>query len=416
MSSEPANSSEPKRRLWLVTELYYPEETSTGYYLTRIGEGLADRFDVKVICGQPTYFKRGTVAPKREVHKGVEIFRAAGTTLDKNIILFRLVNMITLGMAVFFKAVGNFRSGDRILVVTNPPLMPFIVAFASLIRGCGFVLLIHDNYPELAIAAKKMRAGSLLSRTIAIFNRWLYKYASKIIVVGRDMKELLERKTVGLDVPIAVIPNWAELETVEPAPKPENKLLRELGLSDKFVLLYAGNMGHPNDLESIVEAAGLLQGNDAIHFIFLGSGAKRPWLEQAVAQQQLQNVTILKPMPRSEQIVFLNACDVALVSLVAGMRGVSMPSRTYNALAAGKPILALSDDRSELEMVIKDDSVGWMVPPGNSKVLADTISRIYESKELLSEMGARARKAALDRYSLDLAMSRYSAELTDGPI
>ena len=413
MSFEPANAVEPKQRLWLVTELYYPEETSTGYYLTRIGEGLADEFDVKVICGQPTYSKRGTVAPKREIHKGVEIFRAAGTTLDKNIILFRLVNMVTLGLAVFFKAFANFRAGDRILVVTNPPLMPFVVAAASLFRGSGFVLLIHDNYPELAIAAKKMRSGSFLSRTIAVFNRWLYKYASKIIVVGRDMKELLERKTAGLDVPIAIIPNWAELETVEPASKAENDLLRKLGLLDKFVLLYAGNMGHPNDLESIVEAAATLQENDAIHFIFLGSGAKRPWLERAVVDKDLQNVTILEPMARSEQRVFLNACDVALVSLVSGMRGVSMPSRTYNALAAGKPILALSDAGSELEMVIEDDEVGWIVPPGDPKALVDIVSKIYELREHLPKIAKRARKAAVSRYPLDLAMSRYTAELKD---
>jgi len=258
-----------------------------------------------------------------------------------------------------------------------------------------------------------MRSGSFLSRTIAVFNRWLYKYASKIIVVGRDMKELLERKTAGLDVPIAIITNWAELETVEPASKAENDLLRKLGLLDKFVLLYAGNMGHPNDLESIVEAAAMLQENDAIHFIFLGSGAKRPWLERAVVDKDLQNVTILEPLARSEQRVFLNACDVALVSLVSGMRGVSMPSRTYNALAAGKPILALSDAGSELEMVIEDDEVGWIVPPGDPKALADIVSKIYESRDHLPEMGKRARKAAVNQYPLDLAMSRYTAELKD---
>src|SRR4030095_5798188 len=101
-------SETSKQRLWVVTELYYPEETSTGYYLTRIAEGLANDFDVKVICGQPTYSARGPVAREQEVHKGVEIFRAAGTTLDKNVIPFRLLNMITLGMSVFFKGLSKF--------------------------------------------------------------------------------------------------------------------------------------------------------------------------------------------------------------------------------------------------------------------------------------------------------------------
>ena len=156
MSNEPIVKG---GRLWVVTELYYPEETLTGYYLTRIAEGLASDRDVKVLCGQPTYSARGVVAPKHEIHKGVEIFRVSGTTLDKNVILFRLINMITLGLSVFVNALRNFRSGDRVLVVTNPPSMPFVVAVAALAKGASYVLLIHDNYPEILIAAGKSKPG-----------------------------------------------------------------------------------------------------------------------------------------------------------------------------------------------------------------------------------------------------------------
>src|SRR5215203_3368903 len=84
--TKPMETPVAKRRLWVVTELYYPEETSTGYYLTGIAEGLAHDFDVKVLCGQPNYSARGIVAPAHEIHNEVEIFRASGTTLDKNVI------------------------------------------------------------------------------------------------------------------------------------------------------------------------------------------------------------------------------------------------------------------------------------------------------------------------------------------
>src|SRR4028119_547284 len=92
---------ENKKKLWVVTELYYPEDNQTGYYLTRIAEGLADDFDVRVICGQPNYAARGTRAPRRERHRGVEIHRVWGTTLDKNVLVFRLLNMLTLGVSMF---------------------------------------------------------------------------------------------------------------------------------------------------------------------------------------------------------------------------------------------------------------------------------------------------------------------------
>ena len=400
-----------KKRLWIVTELYYPEETSTGYYLTRLAERLAGDFDVKVICGQPNYSARGAVAPKREVHMGVEIFRTFGTTLDKNVILFRLINMLTLGVSTFFKALSNFQKGDRVLVVTTPPSTPFITAVASLFRGASHILLIHDNYPEILVAAEKTKENSVFVKVLSYFNRWLYKYASKIIVVGRDMKELVEKKTAGLDIPIATIPNWAELETVSPAPREDNALLKELGLEDKFVFLYAGNMGHPNDLESIVWSAEQLRDDPKLHFIFLGAGVKKGWLQKEIAARKLTNITVLDPRPRAEQTNFLNACDVALVSLVRKMWGVSMPSRTYNILAAGKPMLALTEEHSELALVISDDDVGWAVPPGQPEALCRRIEEIYKNRSELKAMGDRARNAALKKYSLDAAVASYKEAL-----
>ena len=349
MNQQTATKTE-RQRLWIISEPYYPEETSTGYYLTRTAEGLAGDFDVKVLCGQPNYSARGIIAPKHEIHRGVEIFRGFGTTLDKNVIVFRLVNMLTLGMSVLLNSIWRFSAGDKVLVVTTPPSMPFVAALASLAKGASYTLLIHDNYPEMLIAAGKARPNSFIVNAMSVANRWLYKYAAKIIVVGRDMRELLTRKTAGLDVPIVNIPNWAELESVSPDDRATNKLLGDLGLKEKLVFLYAGNMGHPNDLESIVACADAVRSDPEFHFVFLGTGVKRRWLETRVTELKLENVTVLDPRPRFEQNVFLNACDVALVPLVKNMLGVSMPSRTYNILAAGKPILALTDKGSELAL------------------------------------------------------------------
>ena len=400
-----------KDRLWVVTELYYPEVTSTGYYLTHIAEGLADQFDVKALCGQPTYAARGTIAPKREFHKGVEIFRASGTTLDKNVIPFRVLNMITLGLSIFVTALYRFKRGDRVLVVTTPPSLPFVAAISSLVKGASYTLLIHDNYPEILVATKKAKPHSFIVKTLSFLNRWLYKYAAKIIVVGSDMKQLLEKKTEGLDIPIVNIPNWAELESVEPRPRADNQLLRQLRLQDKLVFLYAGNMGHPNDLESIISAAERLKGKEEIHFIFLGAGVKRKWLEESVADLSLNNVTVLDPRPRSEQNDFLNACDVGIVSLVEHMVGVSMPSRTYNILAAGKPVLAMTEEGSELARIVAEERVGWTVPPGLPNRLAETILMILRERKNLPSLNAAARDAAVRSCSLEVALEKYRRTL-----
>ena len=181
-------------------------------------------------------------------------------------------------------------------------------------------------------------------------------------------------------------------------------------MQEKFVFLYAGNMGHPNDLESFVFCAEKLKSNEEFHFIFLGAGAKRKWLEREVSEKNLTNITLLAPKPRSEQNIFLNACDVAVVSLVKKMRGVSMPSRTYNILAVGKPILALAESDSEVAKVIEEDKVGWIVSPNEPEKLLELIKKIYHEREKIPEMQKRARNSALAKYSLETAVENYKKE------
>ena len=390
-NNRPLENCPKKQRLWIISEVYYPESTSTGYYLTAIAEGLAGRFDVKVLCGQPNYFNQGVRAPKTELHNGADIFRATGTTLDKNIILFKLVNMLTLGISMFINGLRRFSRHDRVLVVTTPPIMPFLIAAASLVRGASYTLLIHDSYPETLIAVGKLKHASFAARLMDLGNRWLYKNAARIVVVGRDMKTLVENKARGLDVPVEIIPNWAEVDLVQPRPRSENGLIRELGIQDKLVILHAGNIGYPTDVETLIECLADLSDDARFHFVFVGSGVKEPLLESAITDLGLKNLSLLKPRPRTEQIEFLNACDIGLVSLVNGMYGAAMPSKTYNIMAAGKPVLALTDPGSELALLIDEEKIGWHLPAGDTENLKATLNEIYDSRDDLHEIGTRAR-------------------------
>jgi colanic acid biosynthesis glycosyl transferase WcaI len=409
-TTESLNETLMKDRLWVISEVYYPEETSTGYYLTAIAEGLAEEFDVKVLCGQPNYSIRGTNAPKREIHNDTEIFRAAGTRLNKNVIAFRLVNMLTLGISMLYNGLRRFRRGDRVLVVTTPPNLPLVTAIAALTRGANYTLLIHDSYPEILIAVNKLKAKSFAAKVIDFLNRWLYKNAREVIVVGRDMHELVRNKASGLNPRISVIPNWAEIDDVQPRTKSESRLIKELGLMEKLVILHAGNIGHPTDVETLLGCLEAMSSDERFHFIFIGSGVKRPIIQNAI-DRGLKNLTLLEPRPRSEQIEFLNACDIGFVSLVANMHGAAMPSKTYNIMAAGKPILALTDPRSELAMVIEEDEIGWHLPPGDADKLSAVLEDIYNSREKLCEMGKRARKSAERKYSLATAIEKYMEAL-----
>ncbi len=408
------DSQREKSRLWVVSELYYPEESATGYYMTHIAEGLASEFDVRVLCGQPTYSARGVRGPVDELRNGVHIHRCSSTTMDKNSLLRRMANVLTLSAAVVMQALLRFRRGDRVLVVTNPPSLPFLISLACKCRQAKCVLLIHDVFPEALVATGILTPRSFLVRLLRKLNMVLYRSVNDIVVIGRDMKKLVGDRLLRDTGPvISVIPNWANVEVIVPQSRESNPYLLQWGSLGKFVVQCSGNLSRTAAIETMVTAAELLKHDKGVQFIFVGSGAKKEWLESAVRAKTLEGVKVYPPQPRDMLCSLLNAADVALLGLVNGMFGISVPSRLYNIMAAGKPVLALVEPESEVARVVREESMGWVVDPSDPHMLADAIAEARESPESLRLMGERARSAAEKKYRYADSMAMFR-ELLSG--
>lgn len=403
-----ADRGDKEPKIWVVSELYYPEDTSTGYYLTRIAEGLSDRSErpVHVLCGRPTYAARGRKTRWNETRRGVSIRRCWGTTGNKDRLLLRVLNLLTLSLSMFFQAVWRFRRGDRVLVVTNPPLLPFVISWACRLKGAKCVLLIHDVYPDVAVAAGLLNPSSFVTNFLERAVSRLYRSMDRIVVLGRDMQALVGQKLPPGDERVQIIPNWADTDLIEPR-SGENRLLRQWSLSDKFVLQYSGNMGRSHDLEAILAAAERLKHREDIHFLLVGSGAQKAGLKRTVEEKHLENVTVADRVPREDLPELLTAADVALISFVPGMAGISVPSRLYNMLAAGMPILAITDLHSEVAQVIHEENVGIAVPPGNALAFGEAILRLVSRPELRDEMARRARIVAETTYQYSTILDAY---------
>lgn len=399
------------QRLWIASELMYPELTSTGFYITAIAERMARTRAVEVLCAQPTYAARGTRAPARERWRNITIRRSGGITFNKDTILGRLANMVTFSASAFAILLRRLRAGDVVLVVTNPPTLPVVVALACRFRRSRYVLLLHDLYPDLLVAAAGVRERAMVVRVWRWVNRRLFPRADRIIVVGRDVKQRLERCHPEVGDKVTVIANWGEVDAVRPAERAGNRLLAAHRLADRFVVLYAGNLGWPNDLATIVESADRLRNDSRFHFLFVGTGAKEPWLKQTVDDRKLSNVSLLGQRLRSEQQEFLNACDLAVVPFVRGMWGVAVPSRMYNFLAAGKPILAIAEPGSEIDLLVRETGTGWVTPPHDVDGFVAALVDAASEPQRLSAMGARARRAAEEHYSGQPALDQYEAEI-----
>jgi len=395
-------------RLWVVSELYYPEQTSTGYFMTELAEGLAAARDVRVICSQPTYSARGTLAPAAEVRNGVAIERCAGTRFDKDKLPLRVVNLLTISASIGWTAWRRVRRGDLVLVVTNPPSLPFVVFLAARLRRARVALRIEDVYPDVLVAAGMARAGSLPVRVIAAATRWLYRRMERVVVLGGDMAVLAAEKLGDRAARLVRIPNWGDTEAVRPQPRAENALLRDLGIQDRFVIQYMGNMGRTHGVDGLASAAVRLRERRDLHFLFVGWGARKAALEDTVRGERLERVTVLPGCPQSELPTYANACDVSVIAFQPGMAGVSVPSRMYNVMAAGKPILAVAEPESELAMVVAEQAIGWVVPPDDLDALVEGIERAAATPAAeLAAMRQRARRFVEAHHSKARVVAQY---------
>jgi glycosyltransferase involved in cell wall biosynthesis len=221
------------------------------------------------------------------------------------------------------------------------------------------------------------------------------------------MKALAEKRIGTVTNNIEIIRSWADTDIITPAAKVDNALLRELGLADKFVVSCVGNMGRAQAIEFIFEAISLLRDDPSIHFLFVGSGSKKIWMESEIVRKGLTNVTIVGQRPRAEQSCFLNACDISMISLLPGVTGAGVPSRTYNLMAAGKPIIAVTREDSEVSLLVNEESIGWVVPPVHADNLVKAIHCARSDVDRLSGMGVRAYAAAREKFSRGKILEQY---------
>ena len=411
---ESQKSKTAPSRLWFVSEIYYPDETSTGYVLTRLAEAVARNHDVTVLCGLPRYDSRGSRVQWRETRNGVKIIRCRGTTLSKDSIFGRIVNTLTITLSIAGRAARDIRRGDTVVVTTNPPVLPYVVLLIGRARGARTLLLIHDVFPEALIAAGWIRQTSLASVFLGKLAAWLYRGVDAIAVCGRDMADIVGARAGQPRPPLGLVRNWADTDTVGPLSRQSNSLLREIGIEDRFVVQYAGNLGRVHDIALIVDAADALQHTHPdVHFLFIGSGSKLPWLRSELIKRGLNNVTIAGPQPRSAQKEFLNACDVAITAFVPGMYGAGVPSRMYNAMAAGKPWIAAVDENSEIGLVIREEDAGWVVAPRDKQGMVAAITSALEQRGRLAEMGGRARRAVEQKYSFSVTSQSFETLLAE---
>ena len=268
-------------------------------------------------------------------------------------------------------------------------------------------VLVHDVFPENTLPAKIIaNHKSLLYRFLKKIFDNAYSQFDTLIVLGRDMKLILDNKINSKNKKkpkITIVENWADVDDVYPL-KSANWPPEKWSVSNKFVFLFTGNLGRTQALDELFGIINRVT-NSLIHFVFLGDGALKDKLIHYKKINNLSNVTIGNSFLRSEQGVILNACNAGIVTLAKGMEGLGVPSKSYNILASGKPILYFGDRNSEISLLVKENEIGWCF--NSSEPLLEFLNQIDESYfESSKILGQKSRFLAESQYSKSVILEK----------
>ncbi len=404
-----------KKKLLIYAHYYAPDVASTGQILQELAEGIADRFAVTVICAVPSY--TGSVDPAYtekpfyfETLNGVKIIRVRVPAFTKQNKLSRVKNILAYYRGAR-KATLLAGKQDYVYAVSQPPVLGGMLGVYGK-KKCKAKLLynIQDFNPEQIMAVGYSGMKPLLSLLMQIDKNSCRK-ADKVIIVGRDMAKTLENRFGGKDVPsYCVINNWMDEKKVRPLPSSDERVAAfraKYGLDGKFVVMYSGNLGLYYDLPGLIRLLKPYRGRRDVAFAFVGEGAVEKELKEYARAEDLDNVVFIPYQAKEDLVYSLNAADVHWVVNAKGIKGVSVPSKLYGVMAAGKPVLGVLEEGSEARLIIEETGCGLVAAPGNYAAVAEILEKFISKQVDCAGMGAAGRAYLEKNLTKDVSMEKY---------
>lgn len=367
--------------------------------MTEIAEILALNHNVTVIT---TGFTSNQIIEKRNK---VTIIRVPAKKYNKNILYQRVINFIYISFQFYLIGRKRIEKNSEVICVTNPALFVPVIAYLKRRRNFHLSFFIHDVFPENLVATKIIKSINPFYKLIYIVFNKSYFTANRIVTCGRDMKIHFEQKLPGFVGEISFIPNWGEPNLFFPDLKLKTETLTNLNIHSKFIFQFAGNLGRGQGINNLLDAIKKIDDQRA-HFLFFGKGVYENELKSC---NQDRLITYGGSFERVQSNVFLNACDVAIVSLQEGMLGLGVPSKTYNILAVGKPILYIGDKSSEIGLLIEENKIGKICHSGSVDSIVDGLNWfLSRNQEEINEISHKARNLSFI-YSKKNILNQYSS-------
>ena len=376
----------------LLLNLYYPPDTSaTAKMAATVVDTLSRTHDVTVLCGRPSYDpseRRRWRIWQREVAGRARVLRVGSTDYPRFQMKLRVLNYLSYVALAIPRAL--FVQCDAVLAMTDPPFEGIVGAIVAMLKGKPYVYNIRDMYPDMALGGAIVKPG-LLARIWEKLHRWAMRRATRVIVLGEDMRARVAGK--GIDrARIEIVRDGTDIFPPNAAkPELDDEIIRMIRGDFEFVLVHAGNLGFYGAWESLVAAAREVEA-DGVGLVFVGDGAQRAQIEELA--RDTRNVRILPFFPASKIPSVLAAADAHIITVKRGLEGVVVPSKMYGILAAGKPLVAVAPEETDAASLGARFGFAVSADPDNPEAVAAAIRSLVMDRAKLQSMGEAARAAA----------------------
>jgi colanic acid biosynthesis glycosyl transferase WcaI len=406
-------------KLLFINQYYWPDSAATAQMLTDLCEHLASPsgggHEVHVVASRGQYdvgSRAGKTALRKELHHGVHIHRVRAAAFGKRSMAAQALDFASFHALVGLRTLFAGPRYDAIVTLTTPPL---IGVYGTAVRGLTdtkHVCWVMDLHPDCEFALGVLNPRKLVPRALKNLNDLHLRKADACVALGECMRDRL--LTIGVKPErIRVIKLWGHEVQGEIVAPEANPLRQQLGLVGKFIVGYSGNAGYIHSFDEICRAALALREEPRFEFVFIGGGRRLAEVTEFAQAHGLKNLRELPYFPREQLHHSLALPDVHLISLRSGIEGISVPSKLYGIMAAGRPALFIGAPESETTLAIRATDCGRAIAGGDTAGLVAALRELADDATLRDRLGRNARAAYESTYNVKARCEEWRVFLED---
>lgn len=406
-------------RIVVVTPYFWPEIAASVPLMTSLVEDLVGRgHRVTVLTSTPSSAaaraaaRSGAAGPwvGRGDYRGAEVVRVRNPFARRRGVAAKLAEYAFFCVWVMARLL-RLRGADVVFVSSNPPLFGLPVAWIAKWIRARVVYNLQDVFPDSAVASGLLPDRGWLVGLCRQMERATYGAVDRVIAISEEFAEHVLRATPRADV--VVIPNWIDTDAIRPVAAEENRFLAATGLRDRFIVLYAGNLGYLQRLDTVLDAAALLRDLPDIAFVFVGQGQTRAAIEERARREGLDHCHFFDYQPHEWIADVYSAGAVGIVPMRKGAGRSSVPSKTWTIMACARPVITAIEADSALAEAVRESDAGLVVEPEDARALADAIEKLYADAALRERLGRNGRAYVEAHLARPAITARYEAALVE---